>query len=99
MAVAPGTLTLATFTMARLFSLGSAIVMTDCFGDSVILPNPSEAAKLFDEQTGLIMPTGTPGQTIWIGADDNRKILRVDIDIDAGRAAKNDRVPATTQRD
>lgn len=62
-------------------------VMTDCFGDTVILPDAQEAAKLFEEQADLVMPTGTPGQVIWVGTEVDRKILRVDIDTAQGRAA------------
>jgi Immunity protein Imm1 len=42
---------------------------------------------VFHEQAEAIMPTGTAGQTIWVGTEEDRKILRVDVDIDAGRAA------------
>jgi Immunity protein Imm1 len=65
----------------------TAVRMTDCFGDIVILPDPQEAAKLFDEQVRLIMPIGRSGQAIWVGTEDDTDILRIDIDIDEGRAA------------
>lgn len=65
----------------------TGMVMTDCFGDIVILPDPQEAAKLFDEQARLIMPSGRSGQVIWVGTEDDTDVLRIDIDIDEGRAA------------
>jgi hypothetical protein len=65
----------------------TAVMMTDCFGDIVILPDPQEAARLFDEQVRLIMPNGRSGQAIWVGTRDDTDILRIDIDVDEGRAA------------
>jgi hypothetical protein len=62
-------------------------VLSDYHGHTYPLPDPEEAGKRFEWQADLIMPTGTPGQVIWIGTEDNRKILRVDIDTDEGRAA------------
>src|SRR4029077_6536502 len=61
--------------------------ITDCFGDNDTLSDPQEAAKLFDELTVRIMPTGRPGQAIWFGTEDNPEILRIAIDTEEGRAA------------
>lgn len=62
-------------------------VLSDYHGHTFVLPDPQEAGKRFDWQAELIMPTGTPGQAIWIGTEDDWEILRVDIDVDEGRAA------------
>jgi hypothetical protein len=62
-------------------------VLSDYHGHAYPLADVREAGKRFDWQADLIMPTGTPGQVLWVGTDDNRKILRVDIDVDQGRAA------------
>src|SRR5438874_8662857 len=62
-------------------------VMRDCFGHIERLPNPEEAAKSFDWQSEQIMPSGRSGQAIWIGTEEDTDILRVDVDVDEGRAA------------
>lgn len=62
-------------------------VLSDNHGHLYPLADAQEAGKRFAWQADLIMPTGTPGQTIWVGTEENRKILRVDIDTDEGRAA------------
>lgn len=62
-------------------------VMTDYHGHHVPLAGPDDAGEWFDEQASLIMPHGGRGQTIWFGPVDAPAQLRVDVDIDAGRAA------------
>lgn len=62
-------------------------VLSDYHGHTSLLADAQQAAKVFDEQSEEIMPTGTSGQTIWVGTETDRKILRVDIDIDQERAA------------
>jgi hypothetical protein len=62
-------------------------VLSDNHGHMYLLADAQEAGRRFAWQADLIMPTGTPGQTIWVGTEDEHKILRVDIDTDEGRAA------------
>jgi hypothetical protein len=53
----------------------------------LVAADAQDAAKLFEEQARLILPHGGSGQAIWFGTADNPEVLRVDIDVDAGRAA------------
>lgn len=62
-------------------------LLSDYYGHSYPLPDPEQAGVMFDDHATAIMPSGTPAQVIWIGNDADRRILRVDIDIDEGRAA------------
>src|SRR5690242_6204465 len=62
-------------------------VLSDYHGHTTPLVDAEQAAKAFDEQAEAIMPTGTAGQTLWVGSQADRKVLRIDIDIDHGRAA------------
>jgi immunity protein Imm1 of predicted polymorphic toxin system len=62
-------------------------VMRDYHGHDEELSDPVQAGEWFDEQTASIMPNGTSGQAIWFGPADSPAVLRIDIDIDAGRAA------------
>ncbi|MBQ1022866.1 Imm1 family immunity protein [Micromonospora sp. C95] len=62
------------------------MLLRDYHGHSYELTNPQEAGRRFDEQIETIMPHGGCGQTITIGTGD-LPVLRVDIDVDAGRAA------------
>lgn len=62
-------------------------VLSDNHGHTTPLADAEHAAKVFDDQADKIMPTGTAGQTIWVGTETDRKVLRVDVDIDEGRAA------------
>ncbi|MGC5054601.1 Imm1 family immunity protein [Micromonospora sp. DT48] len=50
------------------------------------MTSPDDAGHWFDEQTQTVMPHGGCGQTLTIGTDD-KPVLRIDIDIDADRAA------------
>jgi hypothetical protein len=64
-----------------------SIVMRDYHGHEELLTDPAEAGARFDEQASAIMPHGTCGQVIWFGPTDAPAQIRVDIDIDADRAA------------
>jgi hypothetical protein len=61
--------------------------MRDCFGHIESLTSSTEAAKSFDWQSEQIMPSGRSGQAIWVGTEADTDLLRVDIDVDEGRAA------------
>ena len=63
------------------------VVMSDYHGHTYQLEPVEEAGRLFEEQAELIMPTGESGQAIWLGTPEEPEILRIDIDVDAGRAA------------
>lgn len=64
----------------------TVVMMSDYHGHTQTLTTRN-AAKLFEEQARAILPNGRSGQAIWIGTADDPEVLRVDIDIDAGRAA------------
>src|SRR3712207_3896920 len=68
---------------------GSAmtVVMRDYHGHQEELRDPAEAGDVFDDQVSSIMPHGEPGQALWFGPTDGAPAIRVDIDIDRGRAA------------
>jgi len=61
--------------------------MLDYHGHREKLSGPADAADWFDEQAGTIMSHGGSGQVIWFGPVDGATELRVDIDVDADRAA------------
>jgi hypothetical protein len=63
------------------------VVMSDYHGHQQELTDPVDAVKRFDEQAGSIMPHGGSGQSIWFGTAEEPDVLRVDVDVDAGRAA------------
>ncbi|WP_428962261.1 Imm1 family immunity protein [Micromonospora fluostatini] len=60
--------------------------LRDYHGHPYDLPDPEEAGRRFDEQVEAVMPHGGCGQTLTIGPA-GQPVLRVDIDIDADRAA------------
>ncbi|MFG1889135.1 Imm1 family immunity protein [Micromonospora sp. NPDC049051] len=60
--------------------------LRDYHGHPYPLASPDEAGRRFDEQIEAIMPHGGCGQTVTIGPAD-QPTLRIDIDIDADRAA------------
>jgi hypothetical protein len=62
------------------------LLLHDYHGHPYELANDQDAGGRFDEQVETIMPHGGYGQTITIGTDD-QPALRIDIDIDADRAA------------
>jgi hypothetical protein len=61
-------------------------LLRDYHGHPYELTNAQEAGRRFDEQIETIMPHGGCGQTITIGTGD-QPALRIDIDVDADRAA------------
>lgn len=61
-------------------------LLRDYHGHVYKVTSPEDAGHRFDEQTETIMPHGGCGQTLTIGTD-HGAVLRIDIDIDAGRAA------------
>jgi hypothetical protein len=61
--------------------------MRDYHGHQEVLGDAAHAAESFDEQANSIMPDGRSGQAIWFGPQDGEPELRVDVDVDAGRAA------------
>jgi hypothetical protein len=63
------------------------VVMRDYHGHQEELRDPVEAGEAFDDQASSIMPHGEPGQVLWFGPADGVPAIRVDIDIDRGRAA------------
>ncbi|MBO4204778.1 Imm1 family immunity protein [Micromonospora echinofusca] len=62
------------------------LLLRDYHGHPYPLSSPDEAGRRFDEQIETIMPHGGCGQTMTIGPAD-QPALRIDIDIDADRAA------------
>src|SRR4051794_19292421 len=62
-------------------------VMTDHLAHRQPLSDPQQAATSFDEAIRDILPHGGSGQSLWLGRQDTVDELRVDIDVDAGRAA------------
>lgn len=62
------------------------MLLRDYHGHAYEVTSPEEAGHRFDEQTETIMPHGGCGQTLTVGTDD-QPVLRIDIDIDAARAA------------
>ncbi len=62
-------------------------VMCDYHGHVERLSDSNDAGALFDEQASSILPHGHCGQSIWFGPAEDPVVLRVDIDVDAGRAA------------
>lgn len=58
----------------------------DYHGHQRVLRDATDAGTQFDDQASAIMPHGGSGQTITISTD-NTPVLRIDIDIDADRAA------------
>ncbi|MFB6396486.1 Imm1 family immunity protein [Polymorphospora lycopeni] len=60
--------------------------LRDYHGHPYELTDPEQAGRRFDEQIETIMPHGGCGQRITIGPPD-QPTLRIDIDIDADRAA------------
>ncbi|TDC66928.1 hypothetical protein E1258_01460 [Micromonospora sp. KC207] len=61
-------------------------LLRDYHGHPYDLTSPDEAGRRFDEQVTAIMPHGECGQTLTIGTA-NGPVLRIDIDVDADRAA------------
>ncbi|MFI6162998.1 Imm1 family immunity protein [Micromonospora haikouensis] len=62
------------------------LLLRDYHGHPYVLSSADEAGLRFDEQIETIMPHGGCGQTMTIGPAD-QPALRIDIDIDADRAA------------
>jgi hypothetical protein len=62
------------------------LLLRDYHGHPYELSSPEGAGRRFDEQIETIMPHGGCGQTITIGPAD-QPALRIDIDVDADRAA------------
>ncbi|MEU7171468.1 MULTISPECIES: Imm1 family immunity protein [Micromonospora] len=62
------------------------LLLRDYHGHPYPLGSPDEAGHRFDEQVETIMPHGGCGQTMTIGPAE-QPVLRIDIDIDADRAA------------
>ncbi|MFJ8582805.1 Imm1 family immunity protein [Micromonospora sp. NPDC093277] len=62
------------------------LLLRDYHGHPYELTSPEDAARRFDEQIETIMPHGGCGQTLTVGTLD-QPVLRIDIDIDADRAA------------
>jgi hypothetical protein len=62
-------------------------VLIDHLAHREPLSDAAHAAAMFDDATSDILPHGGSGQTLWVGPDDTSEGLRVEIDIDAGRAA------------
>ncbi|WBB91540.1 Imm1 family immunity protein [Verrucosispora sp. WMMC514] len=62
------------------------LLLRDYHGHAHDATSPDDAGHWFDEQTQTIMPHGGCGQTLTIGTHDT-PVLRIDIDIDADRAA------------
>jgi hypothetical protein len=63
------------------------VVMRDYHGHQEELIDPVQAGEVFDDQISSILPHGEPGQVLWFGPVDGAPAIRVDIDIDRGRAA------------
>jgi hypothetical protein len=63
------------------------VVMRDYHGHEEELTDPVQAGEVFDDQVSSIMPHGESGQVLWFGPADGEPAIRVDIDIDRGRAA------------
>ncbi|MER7471701.1 Imm1 family immunity protein [Micromonospora sp. NPDC000018] len=62
------------------------LLLRDYHGHPYELTNAEEAGRRFDELIESIMPHGGCGQTLTVGTLD-QPALRIDIDIDADRAA------------
>lgn len=62
-------------------------VMSDYHGHREELSGPADAGEWFDEQADMVMPHGGSGQVIWFGPAGGPAELRVDVDVEAGRAA------------
>ncbi|OWV00241.1 hypothetical protein B5D80_28110 [Micromonospora wenchangensis] len=62
------------------------LLLRDYHGHTFELADAEDAGRRFDEQIETIMPHGGCGQTLTIGTHD-QPALRIDIDIDADRAA------------
>jgi hypothetical protein len=62
------------------------LLLRDYHGHPYELANAEEAGRRFDEQIESIMPHGGCGQTLTVGTLD-QPALRIDIDVDADRAA------------
>ncbi|MFI0797039.1 Imm1 family immunity protein [Micromonospora rubida] len=62
------------------------LLLRDYHGHPYELTSPDEAGHRFDEQITTIMPHGECGQTLTVGTPD-QPVLRIDIDVDADRAA------------
>lgn len=62
------------------------MLLRDYHGHAYEVTSPEEAGHRFDEQIETIMPHEGCGQTFTIGTGD-QPVLRIDIDIDAARAA------------
>ncbi|MFY1700220.1 hypothetical protein ACN28G_00405 [Micromonospora sp. WMMA1923] len=60
--------------------------LCDYHGHPYALSDPEEAGRRFDEQVRAVMPHGGRGQTLTVGPA-VQPVLRVDVDIDADRAA------------
>jgi hypothetical protein len=62
------------------------LLLRDYHGHLYALPCAQDARQCFDEQIETTMPHGGRGQTFTISTDDE-PTLRIDVDIDADRAA------------
>ena len=62
-------------------------VMRDYHGHRQELDGPAEAVRQFDEQADAIMSHGGSGQVIWFAPAGGSDALRIDVDVDTGRAA------------
>lgn len=62
-------------------------VMIDHLAHRESLPGPAQAGERFDEAVHAILPHGGSGQSLWIGREGADADLRIDIDVEVGRAA------------
>ncbi|MFI7607743.1 Imm1 family immunity protein [Micromonospora sp. NPDC049366] len=62
-------------------------VMIDHLAHPRSLADPAQAGESFDEAVHAVLPHGGSGQSLWFGPEGADEDLRVDIDVEAGRAA------------
>jgi hypothetical protein len=61
--------------------------MIDHLAHRTRLVDPVEAGAVFDDAVQEILPHGGCGQTLWFGSGSAEPELRIDIDVEADRAA------------
>ena len=61
--------------------------MIDHLAHRTPLVDPAQAGAVFDDAVQEILPHGGCGQTLWLGSENADPELRIDIDIEADRAA------------